>query len=588
MLRELWNKIYEFYLVVKYSLVAERAGFSRRSFPKKRGFIIIQIDALAYDYLVKALQWGYMPFLKRLLKRGEYKLSLWDCGLPSTTPAVQAGLLFGNSFDICGFRWYEKDTGLRVEGKNPQSIQAIQCRVAENNEGLLRGGSSYFSMLDGGASLSLFTLGAINRTHLFQSLRGTGVMVLFLLHPWRVIRVIGLSLWEYLRTNLRVALYSLIPSLRPEFNLVRPLGNILVNVVFREMQTYACLVDIYRGIPAIYTNYYGYDEIAHQTGTTSGEAFRVLKGIDKQIKQIVMMCSREGFKHYDIFILSDHGMAPSLPFKKAFGYTLGEFISANLGEETSMEEAREPEKPSETGIRMLLREVENVEGRVSRAGLRMIRFLKRMLMKHITFEEAPSPPESDDRVVVSCSGPLAHIYFTRYRRKLNLSEITRLYPGLVEKLVEHPGVGLVAAKEGNEVYVFSKKGSFALGEKGAKGDFTLLEPFGDPEILGQEIKRLASFPHSGDIIVFGALDSKRGVVTFEDQKATHGGLGGAQTRAFIIYPAYLPLRITPYTRAEDLYHFFKDYYRPSPKEAILEEEIAAIPATLQSGSPRYR
>ena len=72
---------------------------------------------------------------------------------------------------------------------------------------------------------------------------------------------------------------------------------------------------------------------------------------------------------------------------------------------------------------------------------------------------------------------------------------------------------------------------------------------------------MASYPHSGDLIVLGAPIGNGAVVTFEDQRATHGGAGGPQTHAFIIYPAYVPLDITPQTRAEDFYRFFKNYYQ---------------------------
>ena len=96
-LRRFWDRLYGLYLLVKYSLAMEKAGLPRYSRRHRRGLIIIQIDALAYEYLLKALERGYMPFLKRLLDRGDYKLALWNCGLPSTTPAIQAGLLFGTT-----------------------------------------------------------------------------------------------------------------------------------------------------------------------------------------------------------------------------------------------------------------------------------------------------------------------------------------------------------------------------------------------------------------------------------------------------------------------------------------------------------
>ena len=42
---------------------------------------------------------------------------------------------------------------------------------------------------------------------------------------------------------------------------------------------------------------------------------------------------------------------------------------------------------------------------------------------------------------------------------------------------------------------------------------------------------------AGDLIVMGAVDQTGCVAAFEDQRAAHGGLGGAQSEAFAMLPA---------------------------------------------------
>ena len=131
-----------------------------------------------------------MPTLQRLIAQG-YRLQRWRCGLPSTTPAVQAGLMYGDNWDIPAFRWYEKETGFAPQCKSPAAVERIKTRVAAGRRGILAGGSSYTNMFDGDARLALFTISAMGRQRFFEHLRGLGWALLFALIPWRILRIIG-------------------------------------------------------------------------------------------------------------------------------------------------------------------------------------------------------------------------------------------------------------------------------------------------------------------------------------------------------------------------------------------------------------
>ncbi|GAI21363.1 unnamed protein product, partial [marine sediment metagenome] len=208
---DLFSALADFYYSRKYEAIAERMGLEESQVSaQKQGFIVIQIDGLAYDHLIEAMARGHAPHMKRLLEKkalrqpfdvaqdAALKLARWRCGLPSTTPAAQAGIMFGNNFDIPAFRWYEKESNTSVVCKVPRLAKAMQDRISIGRRGILRGGSSYVNMFDGDARLSLFTLSAINSQRFFESVRGVGFLLLFLLSPLRVLRVILLSLWEYL------------------------------------------------------------------------------------------------------------------------------------------------------------------------------------------------------------------------------------------------------------------------------------------------------------------------------------------------------------------------------------------------------
>ncbi|MGD8398395.1 MAG: hypothetical protein PVG11_06025, partial [Anaerolineae bacterium] len=162
---DLFNTIAAWYYRRKYGTAARQLGRPSQAAAGagRRGLIILEIDGLAYPYLRQALKAGHMPYLARMVLARKLRLSPWRCGLPSTTPAAQAGILYGNNWDIPGFRWYEKETGDFIMCKLPGTVRAIQERISRGRTGLLRGGSSYVNMFDGDARLALFTLSAFGR-----------------------------------------------------------------------------------------------------------------------------------------------------------------------------------------------------------------------------------------------------------------------------------------------------------------------------------------------------------------------------------------------------------------------------------------
>lgn len=119
-----------------------------------QGVVVLEIDGLSYNHIQEAIAQGYMPHVKQLMKERGYELSHIDCGLPSQTSACQAGIMFGDNFDIPAFRWYDKAQSRHyVSGNDAAEINARYAK----GQGLLRGGSSVNNMMNGDADVSLLT-----------------------------------------------------------------------------------------------------------------------------------------------------------------------------------------------------------------------------------------------------------------------------------------------------------------------------------------------------------------------------------------------------------------------------------------------
>jgi hypothetical protein len=569
-----------FYYSHKYAAIARRLGRPQdaQSTPR-RGFIIIQIDGLSYEHMKQAISKNEVPYLGRMIRDGAFSVRRWRCGLPSTTPASQAGIMFGNNHDIPAFRWYEKEDRRAIVCKFPAMARSMQDRVSAGRVGILRGGSSHVNVFDGGADSSLFTVSGIDSAGLFDRVRGIGFLVLFALNPFRTVRIVVLSIWEYLVGSFQRIKDMLAPGKPAPMQRFFVWLRILDNVIFREIQTFVAMLDIYRGVPSVYTTYYGYDELAHHYGPLSRPAMRSLQGIDKRIRQIDRLRRRGAGREYDLYVLSDHGMSSAIPFTKEFGQSLGEFVAGLPTEDVRVSEQYGDEQMSSQEARYLLGEFEALEGRLAEPLAKVARKTRQLVRQRILSDLDEELPDWDllrrSDVVVRSSGSMAHLYFNVTSRQMDVSEIASLYPDLVVKLAAHPGVWFVAGREGGQVIIASSVGILSLDDEQqvAEGE----NPLGmlpEPDVAAEQVRRLVQFPHSGDLILMGAYDpGKQEVVCFEQQWACHGGLGGPQDYPFMVFPSVTGMNLDGVTNSEQLHeHFVRTYLQGDALADGLQEK----------------
>ncbi len=239
----------------KYGAMARRFGRGTAEDDGRRGLIILQIDGLSHAVVQQALNQGAMPHLRRMIERDGYVLQPWWCGLPSSTPAIQGGLMYGNNWNIPAFRWYEKRSGKTMVAKHPRDARVLQDRLSAGRRGLLEGGSSYVNIFDGGARLSLFTVSALGGERFFENVRGLGFATLLMLSPLRLLRLVRDIFWDFMRDVGQRVASRVAPRAGSHPRPLSPLASlfqIFASVVFRELQTFGVLLDIYRRVPAIY------------------------------------------------------------------------------------------------------------------------------------------------------------------------------------------------------------------------------------------------------------------------------------------------------------------------------------------------
>lgn len=518
-----------------------------------RAFVIIQVDALAYPVLKLVLQQGEMPHLMRLLQQGKYRLAQWRCGLPSTTTSIQAGLFYGHR-SAPGFRWYDKDMNVAVTSHRPDHMRVLEESLHFVHPGLLTGGGVYTSLLSGDAEHAVFTVSRIFARQLQGYLEGTGLLLSFLLRPLRVLRLLRYALARFGR--------RLWAGLQHFQTLLIPLGRLLFEAVMdatlTEFMTFCVLLDLYRGVPRLYANFNGYDEMAHEHGVLHAEALWMLRWIDSRLVEIERL-SREAMRvGYDLFIISDHGMASAISFKARFGQTLGEFVSQAMHLDVDFDAGEESAAAARAlRARYLIAALRDSQSRLPPWARRLARRTRRPLLNYLSREEPAYDWQLEGEVVVQVSGPLAHIYFRVTSQPMDLPEVALLYAEFMQHLVGHDGIELVVGRDADQVVVLGRKGGVltATADKIDSQGLDPLEAFDDRDYVLRELKHLVQLPTSGDLVLLGRLFDTGEVITFEEQEATHGGLGGGQDKPFIIYPAALSPSLPMIESPEALYQW---------------------------------
>ena len=143
---------------------------------------------------------------------------------------------------------------------------------------------------------------------------------------------------------------------------------------------------------------------------------------------------------------------------------------------------------------------------------------------------------SDSELIVLGSGNLGLIYLTQWKNRLNYEEIISLFPDLIPGLVKHPGIGFILVNSiANGGMVIGENGIYYLESDEITGENPLAN-FG--KNASKHLKRHNTFKNMPDILVNSFYDPESGdICAFEELIGSHGGLGGTQTKPFILYPS---------------------------------------------------
>lgn len=440
----------------------------------KKGTIIILIDGLSFDALQLAITRRKCPTIKKLLKK-DYSLQQYYCGLPASTTATEALLMYGNKSNIPGFTWLDRTMGEFVRGNRSYELSRFEDSY-QKKRNLLENGSSIMSVYTGGATELSISGRSLSLSRSLIMMKAIHYLLMTILYPIQLLRAITISgkmLLLYSRTNPHIA------------------RETMATLILGQFSCFLTEVEIMRNTQRIFVDFLLYDEFAHEYGPTHPTALSSLRSIDRYIKRISTTAKNSG-QTYDVIIISDHGQTASIPY--------------------DLHSSR-----SETEITNAIQD-------------------KTRVVQKTYGGFIPDPKQK--KLYVLPAGSTLQLYFSESLKKpFSREEIELLYPRIIEHLLSYHGFGwvLVREKNGSRSLIgkhgsiqFDKNGKYSIKQKPFEGI-----PDADLNNTIQSFNEYSTFENNGDIVIFGSVFGDH-VVSFEKHKGTHGGFFGPMVYPFII------------------------------------------------------
>jgi uncharacterized membrane protein YvlD (DUF360 family) len=565
------------------------------------GVLLLQVDGLGIDTLRRAVRTGDMPAVARLLDDGSHRLAEWHTDWSSQTGASVCGILHGDNSDVIGFRWYEKDRDHVMVCSSPEDAAEIERRHSDGRGLLAVDGAARASLFTGDAAHTSLTMSALplisgaGRRRRGRDGVGAGYYAYFA-NPANALRT-GVGALVDVGREISAAVRQHRAGVRPRVSRggFYPLARAGTTVIARDVVVSAITEDMLAGRAVVYADFMGYDEVGHHSGVERFDALAVLRGIDRQIGRL-HRATQLAPRRYHIIALSDHGQTQGWAFADRFGESIEALVGRLCGEpqaDPRRGSHSESSRPAEGWpIDAVLAEASSAGGpiarrlraRVERAGYAADR------------PRTPSGAPSDvarvaPGVVVVASGHVAMVSFTEHPGRVELETIEREYPELLPSLVDHPGIGFVLVRS-------AEFGPVVLGRDGLRRLATDVVIGEDPLTAygphaADLVRRVDAFPHCADLMINSRYDPARDEASpFEPHVGSHGGLGGGQSRGFLLHPVELP---PPHgiVGAEALHEVLRGWLtylghpEPPPASEVQESHVHE-PAVQQRGFPELR
>lgn len=560
--------------------VAWRGRQARPPLPSGRRMLLLHLDGVGRRQLEFAMERGYAPTLRALVERGPYRLSPCRAGAPTSTPAFQAGLLYGVGDRVPSYMWYDKRNHREIRMDRAEDARRLEAKLRQLGTPLLENGSVYCSIFSGGAphrrwalsgwneDLAARDLGLEDLSRASVSAQARDLLAATMVHTATAGRIAGALGMDVASAAVETARWvSHIGSLQHEPHFL--LNRVLTECLFAEFAANSTVIDIARGTPIVYACFIGYDEYAHRRGPYSRMALLKLWELDRMLGRIIAAVKALPELKYELYLFSDHGQAPTRPAEDVLGESLGEHLLADgptaggpavaFGRGGGGDTARAADEAR--WYRRLARVLPRPFDLASLAWARH---------KAKALDAAqPEGVRADGPLLVVPAGDIAHLYSTRAPDPLRERELRARHPGLLERCAHSPAIDVTLVR--GERGPLALRGNRRLELDRPSDALELAHAIGHP-LAAVYARDLLAIEGAGDVILLGtaapalaATDPRRShklaarpaAVAFPFEFGSHGGISPDQLDTFMVHPEELGENaFASVVRPHDLHRFF--------------------------------
>lgn len=483
-----------------------------------RKLLLVHLDGVPRTLLQEGIAQGWLPFLSQWVGSGRawFEPAFW--GSPASTPAFQAGLLYGLRHpNLPAYGWFDRLLGRRVQMNVPKDAQAIEQRLSEQAplQLLQPRGRTYFSLFRGGAQnhLCMSTLADVRTMARQWTAETEGLLSARSRGTWEYVRSLGEAAWQSQKEGR--AWSTALHDSRHEAAFF--LSRVLLQRLGWSFAHAKTQVDLVAGAPIVYLVFGNYDEVAHRRGPRSPLALEELQRADHDLAELCAMAS-EVSPPYDVIFLTDHGHVASAPWERLSGKR----FAADLQ-----------------------------KGAVAPP-------LSASLQEALLQGQTPwvARPTSLEVPVVVEAGNFAHLYLSPREQPYDAREILRDAPELLARTVHHPDIGVVALRRGASAVALIEGQAFPAEELPRA---PLAVAF-NVHALKDLLDELPFMPNAGDLVLFGQARAREETVGFTWEFGSHGGLTHAETDSVICWPKDAPLDLRGLTHSSQLHQRLAEVY----------------------------
>ena len=273
--------------------------------PKK--LVILHLDGLSADGLRRALERGHMPFVRYLIEAEGYDIHPYRCGVPSTTPFAQAGILYGDNSEIPSFRWWDRERRVLVKFGAGSTFKKVADKYFQGCDPLTKDGACIATCYPAGAADD-FGIAYQERSYRVQdrSRSALGVLVPYLANPLHLGDWV-LQTFAVLGRTARDLVVARSEGRRPAPAYV--VADVAEEIFIHHLTRYAVKKAMREGYSPIYAGFYAFDETAHAFGPDDHASQNILRHVDRTIRSV----AEARGDRYEMLVLSDHGQVETQP-----------------------------------------------------------------------------------------------------------------------------------------------------------------------------------------------------------------------------------------------------------------------------------